>query len=246
MQFELLVNNIALLGLIPVFLLILLTLWSIYTSTGRGRTRSFVAFLISVSVAVAWSTTTLTRMGILSRGFPSSDWTLWGQYLDWGFRGAYTFLIAIYVIVWAFPDFFSERKWAFIVALIGSIVYEILMFSAFSISYSMYSGAWLVTGLVLSVLYMAVIPVYATLRYTQQDRIRGSPLVKWIWVTLLGLLIWFFGEALLFTGIILELPGGVPWFSAIDAMNTSSLVIAWFLILVGFVFQARTSQPDTS
>ncbi|MHA2303679.1 MAG: hypothetical protein ACXACD_22305, partial [Candidatus Thorarchaeota archaeon] len=139
MQFELLVNSISLLGLIPVFLLILLMLWSIYTSTGRGRTLSFVAFLISVSVAVAWATTTLTRMGILSRDFPSSDWTIWGQYLDWGFRGAYMFLIAIYVIVWAFPDFFSERKWAFIVALIGSIVYEILMFSAFSISYSMYS-----------------------------------------------------------------------------------------------------------
>jgi hypothetical protein len=93
---------------------------------------------------------------------------------------------------------------------------------------------------------MAVIPVYATLRYTQQDRIRGSPLVKWIWVTLLGLLIWFFGEALLVTGSILQLPGGVDWFSAIDAMNTSSLVIAWFLILVGFVFQARTSRKDKS
>jgi hypothetical protein len=182
-------------------------------------------------------------MDILTYGFVGSDWGLWARYVNFGFIGVYTFLIVAYVTYLAFPDYFRR---AIIVYFIGSIVYEILMYSAFAISLATYAPAWLATGLVLTVLYMAVIPLFATLKYTRGDGISGSPQVKWIWIIMVGLLLWFFGQLILGASQILQMPGYDSFFSEIGLMITSTQVIGWYLIFVGFVFQARTSQSDTS
>ncbi|MFW9800997.1 MAG: hypothetical protein ACFFD9_11215, partial [Candidatus Thorarchaeota archaeon] len=154
---------------------------------------SLLQFLVALCFAGALLTVTAERFGWLAPG----SWAAWARYVDFGLRGAYLAFLVIYVIMWAFPKFFSERKWAIIVVLIGPIVYEILMFGTFSISPTTYRLAYLLTGLSLAVLYMALIPIYATYHYTRQDRVRGSPQVMWIWVVLIGLLLWFSGEAVL-------------------------------------------------
>jgi len=164
MQFELMVNSIGLVSLIPVFLLIILTLWGVFTSSGRGRMLSLLGFLIFLSVAGAQLVVQLTRLLIL----PLFYWSFWGTYIDFGLKGVYIFLIVIYAIILAFPDFFSARKWIVIFPLIGFIAYEILMYNALAISFLLYGNAWLITTLVLVVLFMMVIPLYGTFQYTRQ------------------------------------------------------------------------------
>ncbi|MFQ5832878.1 MAG: hypothetical protein ACE5H4_09265 [Candidatus Thorarchaeota archaeon] len=238
MQFELIVNSLSLLEMIPVVLVVLLTLWGSLAGTRRSRTLSFLQFLVALCFAGTLLTVTMERYGMLAAG----AWTAWGRYVDFGLRGAYLAFLIIYVIMWAFPNFFSERKWAIIVVLIGPIVYETLMFSAFSTDITMYGPAWLVTGLVLAVLYMALIPLYATYVYTRKDRIRGSPQVMWIWVVLIGLLFWFIGEAVLGLSQMLQWPGWNSFFSETGVAIVGTHTIAWYLMLIGFFFQRRILQ----
>ncbi|MFW9961898.1 MAG: hypothetical protein ACFFDV_12835 [Candidatus Thorarchaeota archaeon] len=243
MQFEAVVIAISALGVVPIFLLIILTLYGVFKNTGRAKNLSLLGFLIFLSTAVAWLTVSLTRMGIFSYVSPSSDWVIWGRYVDFGFIGIYMFLIAGYVTYLEFQDFF---KIGMIIYLIGLIVYEVLMFSAFSISLALFGPAWLIMGLILSTLYMAIIPLFATIRYVKRDRIRGSPQVTWIWVIMLGLLFWFFGHLILGASQILMLPGYNSFFSELGVAITSLQMIGWFIILIGYFFQVRTSQPSTT
>jgi hypothetical protein len=238
MQFELFVHSLGLLGLIPVVLMVILGLWGVFTSSGRQRTLLLLGFLIFLSVFLAQLVVQLTRLGFL----PYSAWSLWGQYVDFGMIGFYMFLIVLYAIILAFPTFFNERKWIIIVPLIGLIVYEALMYSANAISFALYGAAWLWTGLVLAILFMIVIPLYATFQYTRQDRIRGSPQVIWIWVFMLGALIWAIATSLLFGGWLFQLPGYDSFFSSLAMTMVSSLTIGWYLILVGFIFQRRVKK----
>ncbi len=120
------------------------------------------------------------------------------------------------------------------------------MFGAFAINSNMYAPAWLATGLVLAILYMVLIPLYATYVYTRQDRIRGSPQVMWIWVVLIGLLFWFFGEAVLGLSQMLQWPGWNSFFSETAVAIVGSHTIGWYLILIGFFFQRRAIQSRTA
>ncbi|MFW9966674.1 MAG: hypothetical protein ACFFEA_05915 [Candidatus Thorarchaeota archaeon] len=242
MQFEIIVNSMGILAMIPAFLLMLLMLYGVFTDTGRNRTLALLGFVAFLCAAVGFLTVSLTRVNILT----GLDWANWGRYLNFGLRGIWLFLLVMYMMVLAFPDFLSARKWLVIVAIIGPIIYEILMFSTFSISSTTYGQAWLLTGLVLSILYMALIPLYATLRYTQLDRFRGSSQVKWVWLVLIGLLFWFIGELVLGLSQLLELPGWNSFFSGIGLMIVSAITIGWWLILLGYVFFGRTSQSGTS
>jgi hypothetical protein len=235
MQFELMVNSIGLVSLIPVFLLIILTLWGVLTSSGRGRILSLLGFLIFLSVAGAQLVVQLTRLLIL----PMFFWSIWGTYIDFGLKGFYIFLIVIVAIILAFPDFFSARKWIVIFPLIGLIAYEILMYNALAISFLLYGNAWLITALALVVLFMIVIPLYGTFQYTRQDRIRGSPKVKWMWLITLGNLLWAGALITLFGGWYLGLD--LTFFSSLSATIVSLLAISWYLILIGYFFQLRTS-----
>ncbi|MHA2002762.1 MAG: hypothetical protein ACW960_01540 [Candidatus Thorarchaeota archaeon] len=241
MQLELLANSIALLEIIPVILVMLLTLWGVFKSTGRSRILSLLALLISLLFATTWLSITLFKFGLIT----ATDWANWAVYVDFGLRGIYYFLILVYVTIWAFPDFFSVRKWAVIVALIGPILFEVLMYLNFGVS-NIYAPAFWFTMLILTLLYMAVIPLIATIRRTQQDDLRGSPQVKWIWLVFVGLLFWFFGEALIAIGQSLHLPGYASLSSELAIMTISAHAIGWYLIMVGFVFQGRTSQSSTS
>ncbi|MHA2428761.1 MAG: hypothetical protein ACXADB_12130 [Candidatus Hermodarchaeia archaeon] len=136
MQFEMFVNNIGLLSLVPVVLLIVLTLWGVFTSSGRRRTLSLLGFLMFVSVLAAQLSVQLMRLNII----PLSAWLQWGRYVDFGMKGFFMFLILLYAIIFAFPDFFNERKWIFIVPLIGTIVYWGLMVGNFAISSALYEA----------------------------------------------------------------------------------------------------------
>ncbi|MHA2428203.1 MAG: hypothetical protein ACXADB_09290 [Candidatus Hermodarchaeia archaeon] len=235
MQFELLVNSTGLLGLIPVFIMVILTLWGVFTRTGRQRILSLLGFLTFVCVAGAQLFIQLTRLGFIYLFI----WTNLGVYVDFGLKGAYIFLIVIYAIILAFPDFFNARKWIVIVPLIGLIVYEILMYYALAVSFVLYGSAWLVTALALVVLFMIVIPLYGTFQYTRQDRIRGSPKVKWMWIVTLGGLVWAGALMALFGGWYLGLD--LSFFSSLSATLVSLLTIGWYMILVGYFFQLRTS-----
>jgi hypothetical protein len=175
-----------------------------------------------------------------------TDWSNWVRWVDFGARGIWLFLLVVYVIILAFPDFFSERKWAVIVVLIGPIVYEILLYADFAISGATYGPARLATELVLVVLYMAVIPLYATYQYTRQDRISGSSRVMWIWLVFLGLLVWFFGEFILGASQLWQLPGYASFFSEIGLAVVSTHTIGWWIILVSYIFQRRAIQSGTS
>lgn len=167
----------------------------------------------------------------------------WGAYVNYGMRGVIYFLLVIFVTIWAVPDFFSERKWAVIVALIGPIVFEILMFSYFVIS-NIYTPAFWFTMLVVSLLYMVVIPLLATIQRTRKDDVRGSALVIWFWVILLGLLLWFFGDACLDVEQFLQLPGYSSATDELSVLIVSGHTIGWYLILIGFIFQQRASKAD--
>ncbi len=238
LQFELFVHSLGLLGLIPVVLMIVLALWGVLTSSGRQRTLLLLGFLIFLSVLIGQVVVQLTRLGIL----PYSAWSLWGQYVDLGMIGFYMLLIVIYAIILAFPAFFNERKWIIIFPLIGFIVYEALMYSANAISFILYGNAWFATGLILAILFMIVIPLYATFQYTRQDRIRGSPNVLWIWLFMLGTLIWAIAISLLFGGWLFMLPGYDSFFSSLGLTMVSALTIGWYLILIGFFFQLRVKK----
>ena len=234
MQFEMFVNNIGLLSLIPVVLLIVLTLWSVFTSSGRRRTLSFLGFLMFLSVLASQLTLNLERLNML----PHLAWEQWGIYVDFGMMGFYMFLILLYAIIFAFPEFFNARKWIFILPLIGSIIYWGLMVGTLAVS-ALYQTAWLATGLVLVILYMILIPLFATFQYTRQDRNRGSPKIIWTWVILLGGLIWGIGLAYFFGGWLLLLPGYASFFSQFALTIVSAFTIGWYLILIGFFFQRR-------
>ncbi|MFW9944345.1 MAG: hypothetical protein ACFFB7_05050 [Candidatus Sifarchaeia archaeon] len=242
MQFELLVSSMGLLGTIAIFLVALFMLWGIFSRSGRGRTLSLLGFLVAILAATGWLVVDFAKSGIISL----TDWNAWGRYVDFGVRGIWMFLLLIYVIMWGLPDFLSQRKWAVIIFLIVPIIYEILMYGTFAIDSITFGPAWLATGLVLAILYMAIIPLYATVVYTRQDRIRGTSGVIWIWLAMVGLLVWFLGELVLGISQILQLPGWNSWFSAIGATIASAHVIGWFLLFIGFALQARTSQAGTS
>jgi len=236
MQFELLVQSLTLLQMIPVILVMLLMLWGVFAGTGRSRNLSLLAFLIALSYAIVLLSFAAVKLDWIT----GTDWVNWGTYVAGGMTGVYLALLIIYVTIWAFPNFFSERKWAIIVALIGPIVYELLLFSTTPWTAYGLGLAWRATALILGVLYMIVIPLYATFHYTRQDRIRGSPLVKWTWVVLIGLLFWSFGEATIIIAQIMELSG---WFwTEVGLAQVSMQTIGWYLILVGFVFQRRAIQ----
>lgn len=235
MQFELIVNNIGLVSLIPVFLLIILMLWGVFTSSGRGRTLSLLGFLIFLCVAVAQLTVQMRRLSILS----TLDWNTWGMYVDFGFKGAYIFLIVVYAIILAFPDFFNARKWIVIFPLIGFIAYEILMYNALTWPFFYFGNTWLIYTIIYVILFMIVIPLYGTFLYTRQDRFRGSPKVKWMWIVTLGGVLWAGALITAFGGWYLGLD--VSFFSSLSATVVSLLAVGWYLILVGYFFQLRTS-----
>ncbi len=161
-------------------------------------------------------------------------------------KGFYVLLIVLYAIILAFPDFFNERKWIVILPLIGFIAYVGLMVSAFAISFPLYGTAWLATALVLVILYMILIPLYAVFQYTRQDRMRGSPRVIWIWVFMLGTLLWAIGLTMLFGGWLYGLPGFTEFFSAEATMLVSALAIGWYLILISYFFQGRILRAAKS
>ncbi|MDH4214321.1 MAG: hypothetical protein OEV85_10400 [Candidatus Thorarchaeota archaeon] len=240
MQYELYVNTIGALGFIIVLLIILLSLWGAFSGSGRSRNLSLLQFFGFIFLLVSVVVVMLARMGIISTVGPLSDWTLWGQYLNFGMRYLFLFFIAIYVVMWAYPDFFSVRKWAYIVFLIGPIVVEIFMFLAFG--NGAYTQLWLISWIVLAILYMVLIPLYASVKYTRQDRIRGTPRVKWIWLTLVGLLSWFFGEMIVSFGQLLSL--GVTLTNSIALTIVSFHTFGWFLILVGSIFQGRSIRAS--
>ncbi len=240
MQHELLVNSFGLLGLLILILLLLLMLWGVVSGTGRSRNLSLMGFLISLFVIIGWLVVSLIRMGI----YTWSDWNEWGRYLDFGVRGLWLFLIFMYMAIWAFPDHISEKKWILIVALILPLIYEILMFVAFT--YPDFIEMFLALEVITIVIYMAIVPLYATFRYTKQERVRGTPRVLWIWVTSLGVFLWFIGEFLLGVGMLFQLPGISSYFSDLGAIIVSTIALGWFVMLLGFVFQRRAIQSSTS
>lgn len=234
MQFELLVNSFGLVSLIPVFLLIILMLWGVFTSSGRGRMLSLLGVLIFLFVAVAQLTVQLRRLSILT----TLDWNIWGVYVDFGFKGAYIFLIVVYAIILAFPDFFNARKWIVIFPLIGFIAYEILMYNALTLPFIFYGNTWLIYTIIYVTLFMIVIPLYGTFQYTRQDRFRGSPKVKWMWIVTLGGVFWAGALMTLFGGWYMGLD--VSFFSSLSVTIVSLFAVGWYLILVGYFFQLRT------
>ncbi len=236
MQFEIIVNNVGLLSLIPVFLLIILMLWGVFTSSGRGRILSLLGFLIFLSVAGAQLTVQLTRLLIL----PMFFWSIWGTYIDFGFKGVYIFLIVVYAIILAFQDFFNARKWIVIFPLIGFIAYEILMYYALTLPFFYFGNAWLIYTIIYVILFMIVIPLYGTFLYTRKDRFRGSPKVKWMWIVTLGGVLWAGALITVFGGWYLGLD--VSFFSSLSATVVSLLAVGWYLILVGYFFQLRTAN----
>jgi hypothetical protein len=235
-QFELLVNSMGILGMIPIFLLVLLMLWGFMGGSGRTRTLSLLAFLGYLFVAIGWLVVTMERMNM-----PLMEWPL-ARYIDFGARGFWLFLLAVYSFIWALPDLINERKWLVIVLIILPIVYEILMIGAFSIAPALYHDAWLATEVVLVTIYMALIPLYATIRYVGQDRIKGSPRIMWIWLTLIGVLVWFLGEFLLGISQLLSMPGWDSFYSSIGLAIVSAHAIGWWIILLGNFFQRRALQ----
>ena len=234
------VNGMGLLSIVLLFLLILFFLVGIIRNLGRTRNLSLFGFLISIFALIGWVVVTLIRMGIAS----ITDWIQWGRYVDFGVRGIWAFLLLMYVVVWAFPDYFNERKWALIVALILPLIYEVLMFVAFSDL--AFINAFLASDVILIVIYMAIIPLYATVNYIRQDRIRGTPRVKWIWVTLLGLMFWFIGELVLGVSMWFQLPGYDSYFSTLGVTIMVTHTIGWIVLLIGFVFQERSIQSSAS
>jgi len=241
MQYAFYVNIIGDLGFILVLLIVLMSLWGAFSGSGRSRNLSLLQFFGFIFLLVSIFVVILARMGIISTVGPLSDWMLWGQYLDFGMRSLFLFFIVVYVVMWAYPDFFSVRKWAYIVFLIGPIVVEIFMFLAFGDG--AYTQLWLISWIVLAILYMALIPLFASFKYTKQDRIRGTPRVKWIWLTLVGLLSWFFGEMILSFGQLLSM--AVTLTNSIALTIISFHTFGWFLFLVGFIFQRRSIRAST-
>ncbi|MFX0054224.1 MAG: hypothetical protein ACFFAX_05795 [Promethearchaeota archaeon] len=236
MQFELLVNSMGIIGMIPIFLLVLLMLWGFIGGSGRTRTLSLLAFLGYLFVAIGWLVVTMERMNM-----PLMDWAL-ARYIDFGVRGIWLFLLAVYCFIWALPDLINDRKWLVIVLLILPIIYEVFMIGTFAIAPGLYQGAWLATEVVLVTIYMALIPLYTTFRYVGQDRVKGTARVMWIWLTLIGVLIWFFGEFLLGISQLLSMPGWDSFFSSIGLAIVSTHAIGWWIILLGNFFQRRALQ----
>ncbi|MFW9794689.1 MAG: hypothetical protein ACFFEE_10330 [Candidatus Thorarchaeota archaeon] len=240
MQYQLLVESLGLLSLLLLFLLLLLMLWGIIRGTGRSRNLSLMGFLISLFVIIGWIVVSLSRQGIIT----GMDWIEWGRYVDFGVRGLWLFLIFMYMALWAFPDHISEKKWILIVALILPLIYEILMFVAFAY-YPDFIEMWLALEVITVVIYMAIVPLYATFRYTKQENVRGTPRVLWIWVTFLGVLLWFIGEFVLGISMLFQLPGYDSYFSDLGAIIMSTHTLGWLVMLLGFVFQRRAIQLST-
>lgn len=238
MQNVLLIDSFGLLGSLALILLLILMLWGTISGTGRSRNLSLLGFLISFFVIVGWIVTTFSRLGITS----FLDWVNWGRYVDFGVRGLWLFLIFIYMFMWAFQDVLSEKKWILLIALILPLVYEIVMLIAFG--NSAFIDMWLALEVVYVVIYLGLIPFYATFSYTRQERVRGTPRVIWIWVTLIGVLLWFIGEFILGIGMLFQLPGYDSWISDLFVIIIIAHALGWLVMLLGFIFQRRAIQAS--
>jgi hypothetical protein len=214
-------------------------LWGIIAGTGRSRNLSIMGFLISLFVLVGFVVVQSTRLGMILL----ADWVNWGRYVDFGVRGLWLFLIFIYMFMWAFPDLLNEKKWILIVALILPIIYELMMFIAFG--NSAFIDMWLAIEVVSVVVYMAIVPLYATFSYTKQDRVKGTPRVLWIWVTFLGVFLWFIGEFVLGIGMLFQLPGYDSYISDLGVITMIAHAVGWLVMLLGFVFQRRAIQASS-
>ncbi|MFW9891169.1 MAG: hypothetical protein ACFFFO_03145 [Candidatus Thorarchaeota archaeon] len=242
MQNVLLVDAFGLLGSLALILLLILMIWGIIVGTGRSRNLSIVGFLVSLFVIVGWIVTTITRMGII----PIIDWIRWGRHVEFGMRGLWLFMIFVYMFIWAFPDLLSERKWILVAALILPLIYELMMFIAFSSVPSVFIETFLALEVITVVIYLGIIPLYAAFRYTRQERVQGTPRVPWIWLTEIGVLIWFVGEFILGIGMLFQLPGYDSFISDLSVVTISTHAIGWLVMFLGFIFQRRAIQVSAT
>lgn len=198
----------------------LLQLINTITTTGRKRILSLLAFLIALFVLLPSAIFTYAMYQLLIL------WQTFYYYIVWSLLGFSQVFLVYYVIILAFPDFFRRNWWAIILPIIGLIAYVPFTFlSAPSIQIH-FSGF-----LIYNVVYMLLIPLYATYHYLQLDRIQGTTRVKWILVTTLGLILWFIGLELMFYPTFSWMPGLV--------IPIGITALAWWIIFIGSVFFTR-------
>ncbi|MFW9845598.1 MAG: hypothetical protein ACFFD6_02535 [Candidatus Thorarchaeota archaeon] len=239
MQFDLSYYSMEILGTIPVILLVLLMWWGFVRGSGRTRTLSLLAFLGYLFVAIGWFAMTIPFLGAAS--------------ISWVVKGIWLYLLAVYCFIWALPDLMNERKWLVIILLILPIFFEVLALQLVFGGWGYFTPgsltlqkAAIITDAVLLITYMAWFPLYCTIRYVTQDRIKGTARVRWIWLTLIGVLIWFFGEFLEILTAILGIPSSDYLFGIIGLAIIPARIIGWWIMLIGYFFQRRVIQAGES
>jgi hypothetical protein len=241
-------------------------IWIATSKTGRAKTLALVGLPIPVFFLIRLATLFITLR-------PFLDWAWLIHFTSFGIC---PYFVLLYVTTLVFPDLLSERRWVALVALIGPIVHELVTLidvGQFASSADYFTEgignyimqiphvpfAFLGITLVYLGIYLVVVPMYAMYRYTRLDRIRGRPRVKWIWLSLFGLLLWFIAEAITWGGWIAQTAGGWPptWYAANDlgwvviVGNFEALIpaavsaISWYLIFIGIVMIERLTQEST-
>ena len=264
-------SSITIVGLVPVVLMLVLLIWIAATKTGRARTLS----LVGLPIPIFYLIRQITLFALLR---PFLDWAWMIHFASFGI---YPYFVALYVTILAFPNLLSERKWVAFVALIGPIAYELATFidvGLFASSttlwtefvpptqegYAVYMPhvphAYLVTTLVYLTVYLVIVPLYAVYRYTRLDRIRGTPRAKWVWLALIGLLLWFIADALTWGGWLVQTWAGWEqfWYSYTDhgwavivgkfeaLLPAAVSAISWYIIFIGMLFMQRSSTESTA
>lgn len=259
-------SGITILGLVPVILLMVLLIRIAAANSGKAKNLALIGLPIPVFFLIRIASLFITLRPFLD----------WAWLVNFTSFGIYPYFVAMYVTILAFPDLLSERRWVALVALIGPIAYELVTLidvGRFASSTSYFTEgignyimqiphvpfAFLGITLAYLAIYLVVVPMYTMYRYTRLDRIRGTPRVKWIGLSLFGLLLWFIAEAITWGGWIAQTIGGWPqtlyaaydlgW--AVIVGNFEALIpaavsaISWYLIFIGIVLMERSTQVTT-
>ncbi len=227
LQLDIFQLSLLVLFLIPIVLAMLYQLITLFTSTGRKRTLAILGFLIALFLMLTY---TIFAFAMYQ---PLSLWTSLYYYIFWGLWAVGQFFLVYYVIILAFPDFFSQRKWTIILPAIGLIVYEIMTILRIP------EGTVYWSFLIYNVIYLLIIPLISTYNYLRLDRVRGTPRVKWIFTITLGVVLWFIAYAMTSVLLIMYptilIPPGTE-------IAFTILALAWWIILIGSFMDSRVER----
>jgi hypothetical protein len=162
------------------------------------------------------------------------SWQLVYGPIYWMLIGISPLFLVYYSVVLAFPDFFKRYLWLIILPVIGFVALEIVVILA------LWTVLLYAVLIIYQTIYILIIPLIATYYYLQLDKIRGTPRVKWILVTVLGVVLWFIAMAIMYF---------FPQFMLVPSFpNPGVLVplaiggIGWWIILIGSFMDMRAGR----